>query len=96
MSSFGATNVAMSGFIITFQIQEQVYHLICSFFPPLINKSMYFIGDEQSEEDHGCVLITFPLNANHRNIFAYCPNLVFDRRSLFQCTKQSQFSIAVW
>lgn len=55
MTSFGATEMALPGFMPTFRVQGQVYHRIGSLMP-LQNEQhqflqIYFIGDEQAQAE---------------------------------------------
>lgn len=58
MISFGAHRVVESGFMPTFKVQGQVYHLIGSLLPPEETQpkflQIYFVGEDETETQLRC------------------------------------------
>ncbi|XP_065356368.1 uncharacterized protein LOC135950766 [Calliphora vicina] len=57
MTSFGATRIFERGFMPTFKVQGQVYHLVGSLLPPENNPQflqIYFVGEDEREVGIRC------------------------------------------
>lgn len=63
MTSFGIDReIIMPGFSLTFTVQGQIYHRICSLFPAADNEQhkflqVHFMGDKEIEVDRRCQFI---------------------------------------
>ena len=62
MTSFGGQIVGEGNYMPTFKVQGQVYHLLGSLLPSLSQDNkfpqIYFMGDEKSEADKRCQIIS--------------------------------------